>query len=238
MRAKVSATLRHHAARHLGHRWFAFLEAPGGDLQAHLAIFHPQVRLTGQRGSLVFATDHGSLVSWFASIPDETSSHHILHSDYRDVDDDQGIFRMVVAYQTPGPDGVRGSVISYETVIDVSSEAPRFIALDKTPILPNTRAIYEPSWAVNRVLALVYASLSGLDGSSTDLRAAFSDDVHHVNALVSAEENARDYAASLVWSGKDNGQSGSLRLRFEDDGHAPFPELAEIELLRSVKDQT
>lgn len=36
--------LRHHVALHLAHRWFAFLEAPGGDLTAHLAIFSPQVR--------------------------------------------------------------------------------------------------------------------------------------------------------------------------------------------------
>ncbi len=30
---------RRHVALHLAHRWFAFLEAPGGDLETRLKIF-------------------------------------------------------------------------------------------------------------------------------------------------------------------------------------------------------
>ncbi len=42
---------QHHVALHLAHRWFAFLEAPEGDLDTHLQMFHPQVLLSGSRGS-------------------------------------------------------------------------------------------------------------------------------------------------------------------------------------------
>lgn len=75
---------RHHVALHLAHRWFAWLEAPGGDLDTHLKMFDPSVRLSGSRGGHVFATDHRSLVAWFATIPDAVSSHHIVHTAYAD----------------------------------------------------------------------------------------------------------------------------------------------------------
>ena len=42
---------QYHVALHLAHRWFAYLEAPGGDLDTHLTMFHPQVQLSGHRGS-------------------------------------------------------------------------------------------------------------------------------------------------------------------------------------------
>ncbi len=40
-----------HVALYLAHRWFAYLEAPSGDLDKHLKMFHPQVQLSGHRGS-------------------------------------------------------------------------------------------------------------------------------------------------------------------------------------------
>lgn len=43
-------TGRHHVALHLAHRWFAFLEAPGGELDEHLTMFHPQVQLSATEG--------------------------------------------------------------------------------------------------------------------------------------------------------------------------------------------
>jgi hypothetical protein len=59
--ATLTVADRHHIALHLAHRWFAFLEAPGGDLDAHLLMFHPEVRLSAHRGTHLFARDRRSL---------------------------------------------------------------------------------------------------------------------------------------------------------------------------------
>jgi hypothetical protein len=135
--AEPLIAVRNHVALHLTHRWFAFFEAPGGNLDAHLMMFHPQVRLSGNRGTHLFARDHASLVAWFASIPDAISSHHIVHSNYSTADNGDGLLNLVVAYQAPGDPDMHGSIISYETRIEYASGTPRFTSLDKTPILPN-----------------------------------------------------------------------------------------------------
>lgn len=179
---------RYHIALHVAHRWFAFLEAPGGNLEAHLAMFHPQVRLSGRRGGHLFASDHQSLVAWFDAVPDEVSSHHIVHSSYSIADNGDGLLSMVVAYQAKGELGVHGSIISYETRIEFAPGAPRFIALDKTPILSNTRAEYETSWSTNRALALIHAELGGIGSADSRLCAALGDDVRLVFAKAAAPE--------------------------------------------------
>ena len=218
---------RHHAALHLAHRWFAFLEAPGGDLGQHLTIFDPQVRLTGRQGAHVFATDHASLARWFASIPDEVSSHHIVHADYTDRGKDGGSLRMVVAYQTPQGDGVHGSIISYETRIAFGPDEPRFVALDKTPILPNTRPVYEPSWATHRVLGLVHASLAGLPGASAAVHDTLGA-VSQVTAHVRSPEGATAYTGILTAIGTD-GVPSAWQIAAQDDVRSRFPHLTSIE---------
>jgi hypothetical protein len=94
MTAKTTTLEHHHIALHLAHRWFAFLEAPGGDLDVHLTMFHPQVRLSDRRGGHMFANDHQSLVAWFAAVPDAISSHHIILSTYSDTNDRYGLLTM------------------------------------------------------------------------------------------------------------------------------------------------
>jgi hypothetical protein len=219
---------RHHIALHLAHRWFAYLEAPGGDLEMHLAIFSPQVRLSGHRGSHLFARDHESLVTWFASIPDAVSSHHIVHSNYSTIEGGDGLLNMVVAYQSPAGQGMHGSIISYETRIEFMPDGARFIALDKTPILVNTRLDYETSWSTNRVLARVHAELGGIGKSDGRLCAALGGDVRQVHVQAVAPEGSRAYHAVVTGLRGESGAIRTVHLDLTDDVKVPMPKIERI----------
>lgn len=221
---------RHHLALHLAHRWFAFLEAPGGDLASHLAIFHPLVRLSGHRRSHLFAVDHQSLVDWFAAIPDTISSHHILHSNYATADNGDGLLNMVVAYQAPGNPVTQGSIISYETRIEFAADGARFIALDKTPILGNKRPGYETSWAANRVLARVHAELGGIVLSDVQLGNVLGSDVLQIAVQASAGEGSVAYEALVTAIGTGSSLH-ALRLELVDDVRAPMPSILNVQPL-------
>lgn len=216
-------TGRHHVALHLAHRWFAFLEAPGGNLDSNLKMFHPQVRLSGHRGSHLFAHDQESLATWFVAVPDVISSHYILHSNYTTAENGDGLLSMVVAYQAPGQPEMHGSIISYETRIEFAIGAPRFSALDKTPILPNRRLEYETSWSTNRVLAWVHAELGGINESDGQLRVALGSDVRQVSALVTAPEGSHAYEALVTGIGGNSAELRAVRLKLNDDVRATIP---------------
>jgi hypothetical protein len=234
MSTDTTAAQRNHIALHLAHRWFAFLEAPGGDMDTHLKMFHPQVRLSGHRGSHLFAKDHPSLLAWFKSIPDEISSHHIVHSAYSDAENGEGLLSMVVAYQAPSASGVHGSIISYETRIEFAPGAPRFIALDKTPILPNTKSGYETSWSANRVLARVHADLGGLNGTDERLISMLGHDVRQVSTLVSAPEGSRSYEAIVTAVKRAPLGPSAVRLTIVDEV-APFlPTIEAMKIIATV----
>lgn len=222
---------RNHIALHLAHRWFAFLEAPGGDIEAHLKMFHPQARLSGHRGTHLFAKDNQTLLGWFKSIPDEISSHHIVHSAYSDAENVEGLLSMVVAYQAPSTSGVHGSVISYETRIEFAPGAPRFIALDKTPILPNTKSEYETSWSANRVLARVHADLGGLDGTDGRLVSQLGSNVRQLSALASAPEGSRTYEAIVTAVVGEPVAPRTLHLTIVDDIAPALPTIGSMEIM-------
>lgn len=224
---------RHHVALHLAHRWFAFFEAPGGNLDAHLTMFHPQVRLSGSRSSHVFARDRGELRAWFATVPDAVSSHHIVHSTYSTVSDDAGLLSMVVAYQAPGNSGMHGSIISYQTRIEFAPDAARFTALDKTPILADTRPDYETSWAANRVLARVHAELGGIAESNGHLLAALGSEVRQVFAQVTAPEGSDAYEALVTASSGHPGGARAVHLKLTDDVQAMLPMIEQVSSLAS-----
>ncbi len=236
--SKAPMPSRHHVALHLAHRWFAFLEAAGGDLATHLAIFNPQVRLTGSLARHLFANDHASLKAWFAAVPDEVSSHHILHSTYSTTNegrvDGHGLLDMVIAYQSPAGSSMHGSIISYQTRVEFTPEGARFIALDKTPILGNTRADYQTSWATNRVLALVHAALGGIKGSDGRLSTALGDNVHHVAACATALEASSRYDAVVTCSGGNPAEIRVLHLMLKDDGKSGMPQIEAISPLTTA----
>jgi hypothetical protein len=219
---------RHHIALHLAHRWFAFFEAPGGDLAAHLTLFSPQVRLSGHRGGHLFARDRASLAAWFAAIPDAVSSHHIVHATYATAEGGDGLLNMVVAYQAPADDGMHGAIISYETRIAFTPDGAQFVALDKTPTLANTRRHYDTSWSANRMLARVHADLGGMAGSDERLRAALGSDIHHVTAHAVAEEGSRAYQAVLTSIGGSPAAMRVVRLDLSDDVMAAMPVIERI----------
>ncbi|TCB77269.1 hypothetical protein [Acinetobacter sp. ANC 4173] len=220
---------RQYMALHLAHRWFAFLEAPVGDLHSHLSIFHPQVRLSGHRGHHLFAHDHDSLITWFAAVPDEISSHHIVHANFATAQNGEGHLNMVIAYQTPTASGVHGSIISYETRIEFSAEGARFIALDKTPILANTRPEYETSWAMNRVLARVYAELAVITESDGQLTQILGEAVSQVTVHAPVAEASTDYVAQLSCISGIPASQHTLQLTVHDDGHSSLPSFVEIQ---------
>lgn len=224
---------QYNVALHLAHRWFAYLEAPGGDLDTHLTMFHPQVQLSGHRGSHLFAHDHESLKAWFAAVPDEVSSHHIVHSTYSTANDDSGdgLLNMVVAYQAPAKSGVHGSIISYQTRIEFIPGGARFIALDKTPILPNTKPDYETSWASNRALALVHAALGGITVPDGKLRAALGDDVRQIFVHTTAPEGSKAYEALVTCLSGDPAATQVTRLKLTDNGKETMPTVKQIEAL-------
>jgi hypothetical protein len=219
---------RNHIALHLAHRWFAFFEAPGGDLDAHLEMFHPQVRLSSNRGNHVFARDHASLIDWFAAIPDAVSSHHIVHSNYSTANNGDGLLNMVVAYQAPGNPGMHGSIISYETRVEFASGTARFSSLDKTPILPNKRLEYETSWSNNRVLSWVHAELGGITESSGQLRAVLGNDVQQVSAQSNAPEGQGAYSAIVTSIGGNPVDVRAVHLEFTDNVRAIMPTAMKV----------
>lgn len=221
-----------HVALHLAHRWFAYLEAPGGDLNEHLNIFHPNVQLSGHRMNHIFAHDHQSLVAWFASIPDEISSHHVIHSNYSTAENGDGLLNMVVAYQAPGASRMQGSIISYETRIEFSPGAPRFIALDKTPILSNRRSSYETSWSTNRVLARVHAELGGLTGASDSVRRVLGDEVLQLSAQVTAPEGSSEYDAVVSAIMNDPAGVRVVQMRLIDDVGQSMPSIEAAQVIR------
>lgn len=223
-------SLRHHMALHLAHRWFAFLEAVGGNLDAHLEIFHPDVQLSGRRGGHVFANGRESLVRWFASIPEEVSSHHIVHSSFVEVGGGVGQLSMVVAYQAPAPDGMHGSIISYQTRVEFSPKGARFLSLDKTPVLPNTRHGYQTSWAVNRVLARLHAELASPDPVDSRLRQALGTAISEVNVVVVAPEGARDYQAVVTVVGIEPNGVRVVTLALSDDVKSSMPTITHVEI--------
>ncbi|TCQ97187.1 hypothetical protein [Neorhizobium sp. JUb45] len=231
MTDRMTVAQRNHIALHLAHRWFAFLEAPGGSLESHLKMFHPLVRLSGHRGTHLFATDHNSLIAWFKAIPDEVSSHHIVHSSYSDDNNGEGLLSMVVAYQAPSTSGIHGSIIAYETRIEFAPEGPRFIAVDKTPILPNTKSEYETSWATNRVLSRVHADLAGLEGAGADRRliSTLGSDMQKVSALTSAPEGSSAYEAIVTAMSDSTQSSRVVRLTIRDCVGDVFPTIEVIE---------
>lgn len=234
MKRSASDSRHEHIALHLAHRWFAFLEAPGGDLEEHLKIFHPQVHLSGHRGTHLFARDRIALVSWFNAIPDEISSHHIVHSSFRMVDASRGELDMVVAYQAPGSSGVHGSIISYETLIEFTADGARFVALDKTPTLANTRDVYETSWSVNRVLARIHADLGGITGSDNKMRLLLGSADQRISAHTTASEGSGDYEAIVTAIGVEPRSLRILRLGVRDDVNSPLPVVETVELIQGA----
>ena len=225
MSATAGMSHRKHAVLSLAHRWFAFLESSAGNVEAHLGIFANNVQLTGRRGQVRFAHGHYELEQWFRAIPDEISSHRILHSTWTEGDSQNGNLDFIVAYQTPTAGGdVGGSVISYETVVSFEDDVPRFLALDKTPILPNTSPRYAPTWAENRVLGFIHAvlakQLTHREASSALGDISLADSVIEVWAPV--PERSAAYDAFLTISTAD-GYVHTAGWRFHDDGDAAFP---------------
>ncbi|MEW4948206.1 hypothetical protein [Pseudomonas asiatica] len=212
-----------HIALHLAHRWFAFLEAPGGDLNTHLEIFHPHVTLTGHRTNHRFAHDHESLMAWFNSIPDQVSSHHIVHSTFALAKNGDGLLDMVVAYQTPSESGIHGSIISYETRIEFAADAARFIALDKTPILANKRPVYETSWSSHRSLARIHAELAGLSDTSEILQRLRGEGVERLSAVTCAPEGSVAYQALVNFVPVGSDEVGGIVLTLRDDVAPAMP---------------
>ncbi|WP_108260660.1 hypothetical protein [Mangrovicoccus ximenensis] len=217
-----------HDALHLSHRWFAFFEAPGSALAPHLEIFAPQVRLSGHQGRHLFADDLQSLADWFGTVPDERSSHHILHATFGPAPAGQSQLHMLVAYQAARPEGVQGAIIRYETRLSHGPEGARFLALDKTPILPDTCPTFSPSWAANRVLALAHAALAERPGSDARLRKALGSTAGQMRVQADAAEGSPCYQAMLSASDPDAEIGRNLLLQLEDDAAAPLPQLCSI----------
>ncbi|MFJ4052977.1 hypothetical protein ACIPZC_05830 [Pseudomonas sp. NPDC089743] len=226
--ASVPISRAHHIALSMAHRWFAFFEAPGGGMGLHLTLFHPNVQLSGHRLNHMFANEHESLQAWFAAVPDEVSSHHIIHSSFSIAGNGDGLLDMIVAYQAPGEARMQGAIISYETRIDFASPSPRFIALDKTPILPNTKERYETSWAVNRVLARLHAALGGITDEDDALFVALGHEVQLISAVAAAPEGSPAYDAVVSVIGVD-GLLRNARLHFSDNVAQPLPTLDAVD---------
>ncbi|WP_370159878.1 hypothetical protein, partial [Salipiger bermudensis] len=217
-----------HDALHLAHRWFAFFEAPGSPLETHLEIFDPRVRLSGQQGRRLFADDRDSLAAWFATVPGERSSHHILHATFDPAPQGTSRLNMLVAYQAIRPTGVQGAIIRYETELSHGPAGARFHSLDKTPILPDTQAHFAPSWAANRVLALAHAALAELPDSDARLREALGASTSQLQVQANVSEGSLRYHALLSAAGTEAAGGCHLLLDLEDDASALLPALSRI----------
>jgi hypothetical protein len=225
---------RSHAALSLAHRWFAFLESPAGNLEEHLDLFEDNVQLTGRRGEVRFAHGHQELAQWFRAVPDEVSSHRILHSNWLERTGVEGTLDFLVAYQAPTADGsVGGSIIRYQTVVSFVDESPRFAALDKTPILPNTKREYAPTWAEHRVSGFVHALLGKqlTHAEAADALGDLTKGASKVDVWAPAPELSPTYDAFLT-IGTADGNFRTAAWRFQDDGDTAFPAPLQIAPLR------
>lgn len=182
----------------------------------------------------LYARDHESLVGWFASIPDAISSHHIVHSNYSTIEGGDGLLNMVVAYQSPAGSGMHGSIISYETRIEFILGGARITALDKTPILVNTRLEYETSWSTNRVLARVHAELGEIVKSDGQLYSALGSDVRQVHVQAADPEGSSAYQAVVTGIGGDPASVRTVHLELTDDGRSSLPMIERIVLLTAT----
>ncbi|MDR6438720.1 hypothetical protein J2790_003887 [Paenarthrobacter nicotinovorans] len=199
-------------------------------------MFANDVQLTGRRGSIRFARGSKELEQWFRDVPDEFSSHRIIHSSWKAGDGHNGKLDFIVAYQSPAQDGtVSGSIISYETIISFADDRPRFLSLDKTPILPNPRMQYSPTWAEHRVLGFVHAVLgrqiacqSAAEALSTGASANSRVDVWAPVPELSSEIDA------FLTIGTPEGNLLGAEWRFQDDGDSDFPAPLRIEPLRRM----
>jgi hypothetical protein len=166
-------------------------------------------------------------------VPDETSSHRIVHSNYATADDGDGLLSTVVAYQAPGASDVQGSIISYETRIEFAPDTPRFMALDKTPIMANTRSEYETSWSTKRVLALVHAELGCLVEDVVHLRQGRGQ-IRQICAQVSAPEESTSYDAVVTVICSDPLGLFALHLVLTDEVHTIVPKIKSMEELEML----
>lgn len=219
-----TVSARRYAALALAHRWFAFLETEWGDLPGHLEMFDSSVTLSGRRGTVAFARDRNELVSWFAAVPDATSSHHLLHSVWTDGGPDAGSLSFVVAYQAPKGDlPAAGSIIHYTTSVAFRNGAARFVALDKTPVLSDTDPVYQPSWAAHRAQAYLYTLLASPDLDPDAAQAVGHPDDATIRAWSAGTMGpAGSYAVTIAVQERDS-EPRVARWHFDDSRDALLP---------------
>ncbi|KQR74425.1 hypothetical protein ASF98_21910 [Arthrobacter sp. Leaf337] len=196
----------------------------------HLDLFENNIQLTGRLGEVQFAHGHLELAQWFRTVPDEVSSHRILHSNWTERTGAEGTLDFLVAYQTPTADGsAGGSVISYQTTVSFADEIPRFVALDKTPILPNTKRVYAPTWAEHRVSGFMHALLGTqlTHAEAADALCDITDGVSKVDVWAPVPERSPVYDAFLT-IGTADGNFHTAAWRFHDDGDTAFPAPLQI----------
>lgn len=135
---------------------------------------------------------------------------------------------MLVAYQADRPEVVQGAIIRYEMHLALGREGARFLALDKTPILPDTRPVFEPSWAANRILALAHASLADLPTGDRRLRDVLSPGSAPILVRADAVEGSTHYQALLNASAPDTSVGRSFLLDLDDDAGATVPRMRRL----------
>ncbi|MGR3375166.1 hypothetical protein [Salipiger abyssi] len=138
---------------------------------------------------------------------------------------------MLVSYQAERPESVQGAIIRYETRLSHGAEGARFLALDKTPILPDAHPAFEPSWAANRVLALVHASLADLACGDPRLREVLSAAVAPMQVRADVVEGSVHYQALLNSSAPNMAAGRSFLLDLEDVAEATVPRMRRIAYL-------
>ncbi|MFJ4107768.1 hypothetical protein [Oerskovia enterophila] len=224
-----TAARRKHAALALAHRWFAFLETDWGNTPDHMTMFEPAVTLTGHHGGVTFAHSHESLQRWFEAVPDATSAHHMLHAVWSEAGAGSGGLSFVVAYQTPTLDGVAGAIIKYDTVITFRDGQARFVALDKTPVLPDTDPVYQPSWAAHRVGGLIHSALANPKDQPIFVAALGPlTSTADVKVWAPSSAPASSYTAYVTIRGQ-NASPRTVRIALLDNADATHPTVSSID---------
>lgn len=154
--------MHEHAIRDIAHRWFAFFEGKTEDIDHHLALFTPDVRLV-HAGTHLLADGRDALGQWLRQVPEEQDSHVITDLGWQMLDANSAKVEMAVSYQVLQADGqVGGAVIHYRTEVVFNEQCEAaFRYLQKSPVAPNPDRRFRDSFAANR-LGATFARLGFL----------------------------------------------------------------------------
>ncbi|SBS31754.1 hypothetical protein MAQ5080_02056 [Marinomonas aquimarina] len=150
------ASAHQHAIEEIIHRWFAFFEGTTVSAKKQCELFTEDGQIV-HAGQYLLANGQQEIERWLDSVPVEISSHTIDGLTIESLAANQFQAHWQTAYQSlRGAEQVGGALISYQALIDTdTSGAAKFRFIQKTPIANNPNLVFQESFSVHRLKALL-----------------------------------------------------------------------------------